>query len=70
MPALWIQGQPDPVHDYRDLDSKVELNEPLRFALDYRKAGGYIETLYVDDATKRGAVSSDPTAAFFHRYLK
>jgi acetyl esterase len=70
VPALWIQGQPDPVHDYRDPESPVELNEPLRFAFDYRKAGGYIETLYVDDATKRGAVSSDPTAAFFHRHLK
>jgi acetyl esterase len=69
-PALWIQGQPDPVHDYRDPESPVELNEPLRFALDYRKAGGYIETLYVDDATKRGNVSHDPTAAFFHRFLK
>jgi acetyl esterase len=70
VPALWIQGQPDPVHDYRDPESPVELNEPLRFALNYRKAGGYIETLYVDDAKKRGNVSSDPTAAFFHRFLK
>ena len=70
VPALWIQGQPDPVHDYRDPESPVELNEPLRFALNYRKAGGYIETLFVDDATKRGNVSHDPTAAFFHRFLK
>jgi acetyl esterase len=70
VPALWIQGQPDPVHDYRDPESPVELNEPLRFALNYRKAGGYIETLFVDDAEKRGNVSHDPTAAFFHRYLK
>jgi acetyl esterase len=68
-PALWIQGQPDPVHDYRDPESAVELNEPLRFALDYRKAGGFIETLYVDDATKR-TTSSEATAAFFKRYLK
>ncbi len=69
-PTLWIQGQPDPVHDYRDPDSPVDLNEPLRFALDYRKAGGYIETLYVDNEKKGSAVSHDPTAAFFHRYLK
>jgi len=69
-PALWIQGQPDPVHDYRDPESPLELNEPLRFSLGYRKVGGYIETLYVDDATKRGNVSHEPTAAFFHRFLK
>jgi acetyl esterase/lipase len=69
-PALWIQGQPDPTHDYRDPESPVELNEPLRFALGYRKAGGYIETLYIDQATKVSALSYDPTAAFFHRFLK
>jgi acetyl esterase/lipase len=69
-PTLWIQGQPDQTHDYRDPESPVELNEPLRFAHDYRKAGGYIETLYVDNATKASNVSHDPTAAFFHRYLK
>jgi acetyl esterase len=69
-PTLWIQGQPDQTHDYRDPESPVELNEPLRFAHDYRKAGGYIETLYVDNATKVSGVSHDPTAAFFHRYLK
>src|SRR5947207_1776180 len=30
-PALWVQGKPDPVHDYRDPDSPVALNEPERF---------------------------------------
>jgi acetyl esterase/lipase len=69
-PTLWIQGQPDPVHDYRDPESPVELNEPLRFSLDYRKAGGYMETLYVDNEKKGSAISYDPTAAFFHRFLK
>jgi acetyl esterase len=69
-PTLWIQGQPDPTHDYRDPTSPVELNEPLRFSLNYRKSGGYIETLYVDNKTKGSDVSHRPTAAFFHRYLK
>jgi len=69
-PTLWIQGQPDQTHDYRDPESPVELNEPLRFAHDYRQAGGYIETLYVDNATKTSNISHDPTAAFFHRFLK
>ena len=68
-PTLWIQGQPDQTHDYRDPDSPVELNEPLRFALNYRKAGGFIETLYIDNETK-AARSPEPTAAFFHRFLK
>jgi acetyl esterase len=69
-PTLWIQGQPDQTHDYRDPESPLELNEPLRFSFDYRKAGGFIETLYVDDASKRGDSSHLPTAAFFHRFLK
>ena len=70
VPALWIQGQPDPTHDYRDPDSPVPWNEPLRFSLNYRKAGGFIETLYIDETTKRGNPSHEPTAAFFHRFLK
>ena len=68
-PSLWIQGQPDPTHDYRDPTSPVELNEPLRFSLNYRKAGGYIETLYIDNETKGSKISHDATAAFFHRFL-
>lgn len=39
-PALWIQGRPDFMHDYRDPDSPVDANEPERFAGNYRKAGG------------------------------
>lgn len=69
-PTLWIQGQPDQTHDYRDPESPVELNEPLRFSLNYRKAGGYLETLYLDNATKASDLSHNPTAAFFHRFLK
>ena len=68
-PALWIQGQPDQTHDYRDPTSPVELNEPLRFALNYRKAGGYIETLYIDNETK-AVQSKEQTASFFKRFLK
>ena len=68
-PTLWIQGQPDQTHDYRDPESPMELNEALRFSHNYRKAGGYIETLYIDNATKASKLSHDPTAAFFHRFL-
>ena len=52
-PALWVQGRPDPVHDYRDPESPVALNEPERFAASYRKAGGTIELLYIDQAARR-----------------
>lgn len=68
-PTLWIQGQPDQTHDYRDPNSPVDWNEPLRFSLGYRKAGGFIETLYIDNETK-AKTSPAPTAAFFNRFLK
>jgi acetyl esterase len=68
-PALWIQGRPDPVHDYRDPNGSFEGNEPERFAFDYRKAGGELELLYIDNATRGTTTSHDPTAAFFRRHL-
>ena len=68
-PALWIQGTPDPTHDYRDPESPFDGNEPMRFAHNYRKAGGTIAVLYIDNATRAGEHSSGPTAAFFRRYL-
>lgn len=68
-PSLWIQGQPDQTHDYRDPTSPIELNEPLRYAHNYRARGGYIETLYIDNATKVSDLSHTPTAAWFHRFL-
>jgi acetyl esterase/lipase len=64
-PALWVQGRPDPVHDYRDPESPVDLNEPERFAAAYRKAGGKIEVIYIDYAARTSAASHDPIAAFF-----
>lgn len=68
-PALWIQGQPDPVHDYRDPDSPLDLNEPERFAENYRKAGGDIEVLYIDQETRSTNTSSDPLAGFLRQHL-
>jgi acetyl esterase len=69
-PAIWIQGQPDIVHDYRDPDAPIEGNEPQRFVTNYRKAGGEIDLLYVDNAKKAGVGSFAPAAAFFHRYIQ
>ena len=68
-PALWVQGRPDVVHDYRDPESPVALNEPERFAANYRKAGGAIEVLYIEQAARQSVASYDPVAAFFHRHM-
>jgi acetyl esterase len=69
LPAIWVQGRPDQVHDYRDPESPVPMNEPERFAANYRKAGGAIEVLYVDYAARQSAVAYDPVAAFFHKEM-
>jgi acetyl esterase/lipase len=68
-PALWIQGKPDPVHDYRDPESRFDGNEPERFAADYRRAGGSLELVTIDNATRAGVASDVPTTAFFQRHL-
>ncbi|MBN8906818.1 MAG: hypothetical protein J0H99_09390, partial [Rhodospirillales bacterium] len=64
-PALWIQGRPDPVHDYRDPDSPVPANEPERFAGAYRQAGGRCELQYVAQADRTS--DSAPLVARFLR---
>jgi acetyl esterase len=68
-PVLWVQGKPDPIHDYRDPESPVALNEPERFAASYRKAGGTIELLYIDQASRTTAAAHDPIAAFFFKSM-
>jgi len=68
-PALWVQGQPDPVHDYRDPESPLDLNEPERFAENYRKAGGEIEVQYIDQDVRSTNASSDPLARFLRKQL-
>ena len=68
-PALWIQGSPDPVHDYRDLDNGVELNEPERFPKNYKDASGEIEMFRFEKATQTPESSIDPTVTFFGKHL-
>jgi acetyl esterase/lipase len=68
-PALWIQGTPDPTHDYRDPQGTFGGNEPERFAAAYRKAGGSLDLRYVEYATRTGPASSDPVTAFLLRHL-
>ena len=68
-PALWVQGKPDIVHDYRDLHSDVDLNESERFVENYRGAGGEIHLLYVDYETREGTASINPLSVFFREHL-
>ncbi len=68
-PTLWLQGQPDPIHDYRDPASPVALNEPERFTAIYRKAGGAIELKYIDQATRTTHAAHDAIANFFLREM-
>jgi acetyl esterase/lipase len=45
-PAVWFQGHGDMMHDYKDVESDFQGNEPQRFVAAYRKAGGEIELEY------------------------
>ena len=67
-PAIWIQGRPDPVHDYLDPESDLGLNEPERFVHRYREAGGDIELVDIDNAA-RASASIDPLTAFLRKHL-
>jgi acetyl esterase len=70
LPAMWIQGRPDIVHDYHDPDGGVDVNEPERFTAAYRAAGGEIELRYVDkEDASTAAASFEPLARFFHAHL-
>jgi len=68
-PALWFQGRPDLTHDYHDPDSGFAGNEPERFVTNYRKAGGEIELVYVDQAARATPAAYDTIAAFLHKHL-
>ena len=68
-PALWIQGTPDPIHDYRDPESAIEGNEPERFAARYREAGGTLELVYIEQED-RATNSLAPLTDFLRAQLK
>ena len=69
-PALWLQGKPDVVHDYRDPYAPIQGNEPERFVANYRRIGGAIDLTYIDQASRQGNACFDPVADFFHKHLK
>ena len=58
-----------PVHDYRDPDSPRDLNEPERFAANYRDAGGDIDVIYIDQETRSTSTSADPLTQFLRKHL-
>jgi acetyl esterase len=68
-PALWLQGRPDPVHDYHDADSSFAGTEPERFTANYRKAGGNIELLIVGQAERTTAETLGKVVDFFHQHI-
>ena len=68
-PAVWVQGRPDPVHDYRDPDYDGDLNEPERLAALYRKAGGDCNVVYIPYEGRNGSPSVDPLIPFFRKHL-
>jgi len=61
-PTLWVQSRPDFMHDYRDADSPVALNEPERFVGNYRKAGGHIDIVDIG-ANDRDVMSTHELVA-------
>jgi acetyl esterase/lipase len=77
-PAIWFQGRGDTVHDYKDVESDFDGNEPQRFCAYYRKAGGSIALEYIEmerhaghspDLSKSGAMFDD-MVAFIDRHVK
>ncbi len=69
LPAIWFQGTPDPVHDYRDPESPLDLNEPERFAENYRNAGGTIEIVHVEQGNRSDPALLGPLVDFFQTHL-
>lgn len=54
-PAIWFQAHGDIMHDYKDVESDFDGNEPQRFCAAYAKAGGSITLEYIDMERKAGS---------------
>lgn len=68
-PALWLQGRPDPAHDYRDPEGGFDGSEPDRFAARYRAAGGALDLLTTAPADRDGKAALAMAAAFLRAML-
>ena len=67
-PAVWIQGRPDSVHDYRDPRYDGDMNEPERFIALYTEAGGEIELVGIENEG-RGQRALEPLLRFYQARL-
>ena len=67
-PAVWIQGRPDPVHDYLDPVHDGGDTEPDRFTGLYREAGGDIDLVVIENEG-RGQGALEPLLAFYKTNL-
>jgi acetyl esterase len=77
-PAVWFQGRNDALHDYKDVESDFDGNEPQRFCARYRKAGGSIALEYLEmergvgqspDLSKSGDLF-DRMVAFIEQHVR
>ncbi|MGC8475734.1 MAG: alpha/beta hydrolase fold domain-containing protein [Acetobacteraceae bacterium] len=68
-PALWLQGRPDPAHDYHDPEGGFDGTEPDRFAARYRAAGGALSLLTTAPADRDGPAALAMAAAFLRATL-
>jgi acetyl esterase/lipase len=68
-PAVWYQGHGDTMHDYKDVESSFDGNEPQRFCDDYRKAGGAITLEYIDMDRAAGPPDLSKTGDMFGRMV-
>lgn len=68
-PTIWLQGEPDIVHDYHDPNSGQDLNEPERYAQNYRNAGGEFQMVRVRQGERSEPKSFKHLARFFKKYL-
>jgi hypothetical protein len=69
-PRFGNGGRSDFVHDYHGQSSAQTLNELERFVENYKKAGGTIEIIRIDQATRSEAPSFEHLILLFKRNLR
>jgi len=69
-PAIWYQGRGDTMHDYKDVESTFDGNEPQRFCADYSKAGGTISLEYIDMDRAAGPPDLSKVGDLFGRMVE
>jgi acetyl esterase/lipase len=69
-PAIWFQAHNDTMHDYKDVESTFQGNEPQRFCANYRKAGGEISLEYIDMDRQAGSPDLSKAGEMFGRMVQ